>query len=918
MVVIIPEQRKFPGTNGTGMQKKFDDLINYLLSKFGQEKTNDLLQRRYQVENSHEIALPGFTDILTYAVADPSLVQSPKQSIPTNPSHPDDESHHKCIAVETHGVADISTAIIEMNAVASQNRRVKDPAYHFILSWPEHEKPDNEQIFDAGRHALAALGLQEHQHVMAIHGNTDNIHCHITVNRIHPVSYKSRHLSHSKRKLHYAARESEIKHGWTHDNGIYLVKIDAKGNKRIVKNLEVDQYNNHENPLLDLPRVDHSTEQSPSGPFQENHSQTGRSPKNKSQWTDPDSLIHWLRSHVGPSLNKQLPNLDSWAALHKALSLYGISLKDTGGGGMRLHAVDAMTGEVLDIPASRGLRQLKRTQLETRWGKFTPSTDPYLSHRKATNHAPEVIIGIDYDEGKRRSRGQKITGQIATVASLQHLPSSQLDADTIEFESVLHVDEINLMDDREVGGANPPLRLPLTRSRGGNSRVTDPQPLPPHRPITLADLYPKQRSQTGQFPGTPSRNDRRKERDPESRSLRANERAAQRLELRRRYETYRQEIKEQQQVHAELRTAMYEQQASERRQLIQMQPSTHSKEPRGLQPLNKAILKIQLQDRHNQERSRLAQSRTKPLPWREWLLQEAQKGDQAALSAIRGIVYQAKRDKINSPSEPSPELAPIEIKSQDDADYLAIAKRLLQEDLDEESIRSANAKKQRPYECDPLIPKLNHLSWTVSNNGNLHIYAANQHLFTDRGNRLTFDRQIVTDDDLRLALLHAKEKFGPRLTLTGQDPVFVARMAKMANDLGIKVINPELQSLITEYQQSKSLSATPTPATPTHGPSLNAGLPKETDIERVRQSVLASNPAATFVTIDPAKPRSYHGKITHVQPAAFAQRVGRNAFAIHPASAPLQPIPTGSITIRYHDGQPVIIEKTKTTTRGRN
>lgn len=32
------------------------------------------------------------------------------------------------------------TAAAEMNMVAAQNRRVKDPVYHFIISWPETDQ----------------------------------------------------------------------------------------------------------------------------------------------------------------------------------------------------------------------------------------------------------------------------------------------------------------------------------------------------------------------------------------------------------------------------------------------------------------------------------------------------------------------------------------------------------------------------------------------------------------------------------------------------------------------------------------------------------------------------------------------------------------------------------------------------------
>lgn len=83
---------------------------------------------------------------------------------------------------------------------------------------------------------------------------------------------------------------------------------------------------------------------------------------------------------------------------------------------------------------------------------------------------------------------------------------------------------------------------------------------------------------------------------------------------------------------------------------------------------------------------------------------------------------------------------------------------------------------------------------------------AGNRLFTDRGNSLTFDRTVVTDDDIRAALLSARQKFGNQLTLKGDDPVFTERMVHLADDLGIVVLNPELQSCIREYQSRKKRS----------------------------------------------------------------------------------------------------------------
>ena len=214
-------------------------------------------------------------------------------------------NEEKCIAIRTHGVIDISTASAEMNSVAVKNRRCTDPAYHFILSWPEHEKPGVDKIFDAAEDALAAIGLAEHQYVLAVHGNTDNRHCHVAVSRIHPITFKSRNIEWAHKTLHYAARQSEIKHGWTNDNGIYIVQTDAGGNKTIVLN------------------PDHAQGRADGAP------KTGRGPEDKilPTWHDPETLESWLKTTVARELKRAMPKLRNWADLRAWLQTKGIVCK---------------------------------------------------------------------------------------------------------------------------------------------------------------------------------------------------------------------------------------------------------------------------------------------------------------------------------------------------------------------------------------------------------------------------------------------------------------------------------------------------------------------------------------------------------------------------------------------------------------
>lgn len=126
------------------------------------------------------------------------------------------------VSVETNCL-DKDTASREMLAVADMNGRVKDPVYHAVLSWRADENPTDEQMFEAGRAALKAVGLEEHQYLLAAHRDTDNIHLHLMANRVHPETYRAADMSRDYFKLDKCMREVEIAQGWAHDIGPYVV-----------------------------------------------------------------------------------------------------------------------------------------------------------------------------------------------------------------------------------------------------------------------------------------------------------------------------------------------------------------------------------------------------------------------------------------------------------------------------------------------------------------------------------------------------------------------------------------------------------------------------------------------------------------------------------------------------------------------
>lgn len=78
----------------------------------------------------------------------------------------------------------------EMLALSQEAVRSKDTVNHYVISWQEGEQPSHQQIDEAVNIFLDELGLNDHQTVYGLHADTDNLHLHLVINRVHPDTLK--------------------------------------------------------------------------------------------------------------------------------------------------------------------------------------------------------------------------------------------------------------------------------------------------------------------------------------------------------------------------------------------------------------------------------------------------------------------------------------------------------------------------------------------------------------------------------------------------------------------------------------------------------------------------------------------------------------------------------------------------------
>ncbi len=269
---------------------------------------------------------------------------------------------HAAAVRHSEGVYSAESAGIEMDRVARRNERVKDAAYHYVLSWQSGENPTDSQAFDAVTATLTALNLADHQWIGAIHRNTQHVHTHVAVNRVNPESYKSVYPKGDWLALDQACRELELRHGWSHTAGPFVVEVGAGSAARVVR-----------------ARRDNAEVAKPA-------------PTTKARdfaaWNGVDSFQEWVGKAPADSLKRELEKPDaSWRNVHESLKLFNLEYRTKASGAV---VVDCSAPERLCAKASHLGRFASFGQLVARLGTYEhPKDSSMQQHNPKREQAVE-------------------------------------------------------------------------------------------------------------------------------------------------------------------------------------------------------------------------------------------------------------------------------------------------------------------------------------------------------------------------------------------------------------------------------------------------------------------------------------------------------------------------------------------------
>lgn len=216
-------------------------------------------------------------------------------------------------------------AIAEVLATQGQNTRAKsDKTYHLLISFRPGEHPDDATLKIIEDRICSGLGYGQHQRVSGVHHDTNNIHIHVAINKIHPT-YLTIHDPYNDFKI----------------IGQLCEKLEQEFG------LEVDNHKASKN-------------------LSENRA------ANMEHHTGIESLLSWIKRDC----LEQIQGAKNWADLHQVMQANGLELRERGNG----FVITDSAG--FAVKASSASRDLSKAQLEKKLGAFEKRAGGQISDKQ--------------------------------------------------------------------------------------------------------------------------------------------------------------------------------------------------------------------------------------------------------------------------------------------------------------------------------------------------------------------------------------------------------------------------------------------------------------------------------------------------------------------------------------------------------
>ncbi|MFT4059268.1 MAG: relaxase/mobilization nuclease domain-containing protein [Legionella sp.] len=203
----------------------------------------------------------------------------------------------------------------EIMATQAKNQRAKgDKTYHLLISFAPGENPSPNVLKTIEDRVVNSIGFTNHQRISAIHYDTDNVHIHVAINKIHPHQLTMVEPYRAYKTLGKIAEILETEFG--------LQKTNHKAQKVRSENLAEDM---------------------------EHHAHM-------------ESLLGWIKR----TCKDKLENSSDWMTFHQILTEHGLQVQECANG------LIILDSKGLAVKASSISRNLSKSKLESRLGSFKP------------------------------------------------------------------------------------------------------------------------------------------------------------------------------------------------------------------------------------------------------------------------------------------------------------------------------------------------------------------------------------------------------------------------------------------------------------------------------------------------------------------------------------------------------------------
>ncbi len=127
---------------------------------------------------------------------------------------------------------DPAEATQEIQLIQLKNTRSKnDKTYHLVFSFPPGEQPPLETLHAIEDELCASIGYADHQRISAVHIDTDHLHVHVAINKVHPTGHQNIEPFYDKQRLMEACERLEVKYDLQRTNH-GLEEINHERNNR--------------------------------------------------------------------------------------------------------------------------------------------------------------------------------------------------------------------------------------------------------------------------------------------------------------------------------------------------------------------------------------------------------------------------------------------------------------------------------------------------------------------------------------------------------------------------------------------------------------------------------------------------------------------------------------------------------------